>query len=941
MGAIKKDLLFEKLAESGYLYSANAPFVEELYEQYVKDHNSVSDQWRQFFQSFSKLPSKDLNVNQHAAVQSMLKDTSHYNPDPGLSGGLSKQVAVLQLINAYRFRGHQNANLDPIRRSSPMPLPDLDPAYYQLTNQDLGMEFDTGSLFGIGTARLDQILRALKQIYCGNIGWEYMHITNTHEKRWLQERIETTQSLPHYSAHHRTRIFERLVAAQGLERYLHVKYVGQKRFSLEGAESLIPLLDTLIQRAGAHGVKEIVIGMAHRGRLNVLVNILGKSPSELFQEFEGNIASGTGSGDVRYHMGFSSDVQTEQGPVHVTLAFNPSHLEIIDPVVQGSVRARQRRRRDRTGDQALPLLIHGDAAFAGQGVVMETLQMSQARGYMTGGTVHVIINNQIGFTTSNLLDTRSTYYCTDVAKMVQAPIIHVNGDDPESVMHAIEIAFDFRSQFKKDVFVDMVCYRRYGHNEADEPSVTQPLMYQKIAQISPVSEQYAERLRQDRVIDEHVDTQVRENYRAALEQGQTVAVDILSGVENTLAIDWSPFRGTPWHYPVKTGINKQRVRQLCEKATYIPAHFQVHHAVKKVLDSRRQMGDGGLAFDWGFAETIAYASLLEEGYCVRISGQDSGRGTFFHRHAVLHDQQDGSTYIPLQHLSKKSADFGIIDSLLSEEAVLGFEYGYGASDPNTLVIWEAQFGDFANDAQVVIDQFISSGESKWGRLCGLTLFLPHGYDGQGPEHSSARIERYLNLCAEENIQVVVPTVPSQMFHLIRRQMLRPMRKPLVVMTPKSLLRHKSSVSALEDMVDGQFYNIIGETENLEAEKVKRIVVCSGKIYFELIHERTVQNIKDIAIVRIEQLYPFPFEEFREKIKPFANAKELVWCQEEPRNQGPWRYIKKRLLDCMSAEQSIDYAARQPSASPAVGYLHVHLKQQKEVVRSALTMDKEY
>ncbi len=761
-----------------------------------------------------------------------------------------------------------------------------------------------------------------------------MYITDTAQKRWIQQRLEGCGATPHHPTPTRKHILERIVAGAGLEEYLHTKYVGQKRFSLEGGESLIPLMDELIQNAGSQGIKEAVIGMAHRGRLNVLVNVLGKKPRELFSEFEGKHAADNGSGDVKYHQGFSSDLDTPGGPVHVALAFNPSHLEIINPVVEGSVRARQERRQDKDHNQVLPILIHGDAALSGQGVVMETLNLSQTRGFTTGGTVHVVMNNQIGFTTSDPLDSRSTSYCTDVAKLLQAPIFHVNGDDPEAVVFITRVALDYRMTFKKDVVVDLICYRRHGHSEADEPAVTQPMMYQKIRSHRKVREIHRERLIEDGVLTAEEAEQMERDYQQKLENDEVVARPILTDYRTAHAVHWSNYSGGHWAVPVTTAVAKTDLGRLLGELTMAPEGFKLHPGVEKIMNARRRMARGEQALDWGAAETLAYATLLENGYAVRLSGQDSGRGTFFHRHAVLHNQENGGRYIPLQNISDEQPQFLVIDSLLSEEAVLGFELGYSASDPETLVIWEAQFGDFANNAQVVIDQFISSSVSKWQRYSGLVLFLPHGYDGQGPEHSSARLERYLQLCAEDNIQVCYPSVPAQMFHMLRRQMLRPYRRPLVVMSPKSLLRHKLSTSTLDDLAEGGFQTVIDETDPMEPEEVKHIVLCSGKVYFDLLEGRRSRELKDTAIVRLEQLYPFPSDELMRFLDRYTEARTLRWVQEEPWNQGAWFYMHPHLKRCLRPNQTLDCATRPESASPAVGYLHKHIEQQKRLVNEA-------
>jgi 2-oxoglutarate dehydrogenase E1 component len=941
--------VFEQFRRSSYLSGSNASFLEDLYESYLRDADSVPTQWRVYFQGLEAgdaSRAKDIPhgpVREEFAARAKLGgfraravtgDVGNMAPEAA-----EKQAAVLRLINAYRVRGHQAANLDPLDLREPQDVPDLDPAFHNLTELDMDRSFNTGSLFTDEQLPLRDIIALVKDVYAGTIGSEYMHITDTVEKRWIQERLERMRGRFNYSPEQKVLLLERLTAAEGLEKYLNSKYVGQKRFSLEGGESLIPMLDHLIQRAGSQGIKEMVLGMAHRGRLNVLVNILGKSPKDLFDEFEGNYKITSSSGDVKYHMGYSSDIETAGGALHLALAFNPSHLEIVDPVVEGSSRARMQRRKDYLGQQVLPVLIHGDAAFAGQGVVMETFQLSQARGFYTGGSVHIIINNQIGFTTSNPLDARSTFYSTEIAKMVQAPIFHVNGDDPEAVLFVTELALDFRQRFKKDVVIDMICYRRHGHNEADEPSATQPVMYSKIKSHPAVRTIYAQALEQEEVYPQSEADTLTQRYRDALDNGQIVARNILQGVHNQYAVDWAPFLNTSWEEQVDTAVPVTRIRELQEQLQKLPEGFELNGRVGAIYESRRKMAAGALAMDWGFAETMAYASLLTEGHKIRLSGQDSGRGTFFHRQAVLHNAIDGSTYVPLKSLTDDINDFLVIDSVLSEEAVLGFEYGFATADPYTMVIWEAQFGDFANGAQVVIDQFIVSGEAKWGRLCGLTMYLPHGYEGQGPEHSSARLERFLQLSAEHNIQVVVPSTPAQFFHMIRRQMLRRYRKPLVVMTPKSLLRHKLSVSTLDELANGGFQLVIDEVDDLKAKSVERVVLCSGKVYFDVLEERRKREIDNIALVRIEQLYPFPEKELSALLRRrYTNAKQVVWCQEEPKNQGAWYQSQHHFRRSMREDQELFYAGREASASPAAGYSKLHHEQQRRLVDDALNLD---
>jgi 2-oxoglutarate dehydrogenase E1 component len=764
-----------------------------------------------------------------------------------------------------------------------------------------------------------------------------MHITDTREKRWLQQRLESVQSHPGLGNEMRRWLLERLTAAEGIERYLHSRYVGQKRFSLEGGESLIPLMGELINHAGAGGIREIVIGMSHRGRLNMLVNILGKSPSELFSEFEGRNDIRLAAGDVKYHQGFSSDILTPGGRVHLALAFNPSHLEIVSPVVQGSVRARQQRYTDRNWRNALPVVIHGDSAFAGQGVVMETFNMSGLRGFSTQGTVHIVVNNQIGFTTSHVKDARSTLYCTDVAKMVSAPIFHVNGDDPEAVLFITRLAFDYRMEFSKDVVIDLVCYRRHGHNEADEPAATQPLMYSDIKSMPTTRERYAAALVDLNVIrPDWPDEQVR-RYRDLLDAGESVTAGVTANHhhDSSLDADWSPYYGRTWDEPCVTAVHTETLRRLTARLQRLPEHFELHPRVAKLMDDRRKMAAGAIAVDWGYAETLAYATLLDDGYPIRLSGQDSERGTFFHRHAVLHNQIDGSVYTPLSNLCDDQPNFLVIDSLLSEEAVLAFEYGYATADPESLVIWEAQFGDFANVAQVVIDQFIASGEAKWGRLCGLTMLLPHGYEGQGPEHSSARLERFLQLCSGHNMQVCCPTTPAQMFHMLRRQMIRPFRRPLIVMTPKSLLRHKLATCSLDELSGGGFRPVIGDVDARDTGAITRLVLCSGKVYYDLLDARRQQGLAHVGIVRLEQLYPFPWRLLRAELARYPSVRDYVWCQEEPKNQGAWYSMRHKLEEVIGEHRHVLYTGREASSAPAVGYPALHICQQQELVAAAL------
>ncbi|HEY7841137.1 MAG TPA: 2-oxoglutarate dehydrogenase E1 component [Gammaproteobacteria bacterium] len=923
------------------LYSGNAAFIEQLYETFLKDPGQLEPEWREYFASLQ--PDGAASDIPHSQVVQKFSDAARQprTAAPGAANAAihQKQVSVLQLINAYRFRGHQQADLDPLKQHERPKVSELDPAFHGLDQADLEAKFNTGSLFAPNELPLREILDIVRETYCRTIGAEYMHINETEQKRWIQQHLEEIRSTPRFSADKRKRILDRTIAANALEEYLHTKYVGQKRFSLEGGESVIPLLDELVQSSGAHGVREVVIGMAHRGRLNVLINVIGKRPHELFGEFEGKIGADSASGDVKYHLGYSSDIQTPGGVVHLTLAFNPSHLEIIDPVVEGSVRARQDRRLDRTRDQVLPVLLHGDAAFAGQGVVMETFQLSQTRGYTTGGTIHLIVNNQIGFTTSDPLDSRSTLYCTDVAKVVQAPIFHVNGDDPEAVVLVGKLALDFRMEFKKDVIIDLVCFRRHGHSEADEPAATQPIMYRQVRKHPGVRRLFGDRLIREGVVSETEVETMAKQYVDSLESNQPVAGTLATNVDTKFLINYAPYKGTAWDSAVDTAISAEMASRLTERLTTLPGHFVLHPTVQRIIENRRKMGAGEMPMDWGYAENMAYAALLDQGYPVRISGQDSGRGTFFHRHAVIHNQEDGATFLPLQHIRQGQPTFLVINSTLSEEAVLAFEYGYASAEPNSLVIWEAQFGDFANGAQVVFDQFISSCEAKWGRFCGLTVLLPHGYDGQGPEHSSARLERFLQLCAQENMQVCVPSTPAQMFHMLRRQVIRPYRKPLIVMSPKSLLRHKLSVSPLETLVKGRFEVVIDEVDPVDRSAITRLVFCAGKVYFDLLEARRSNNVANIAIARLEQLFPFPQKEVKAVIDSYPKLREVVWVQEEPKNQGSWYYMQSRgtMIGALGEHHTFGYAGRHYFASPAVGSMTLHQKQQKQLVDDALAL----
>jgi 2-oxoglutarate dehydrogenase E1 component len=938
--------VYQAYSGNTYLFGGNAPYVEEMYENYLANPGSVPDSWREYFDALQHVPAVDgtnakdvphLPVINAFAERAKAGGTKVVMASADAEMG-RKRTAAQQLIAAYRNVGQRWADLDPLKRTERPNIPDLDPAFYGFTDADQETVFDTSNtFFGKPSMSLRELLNALRETYCGTLGAEYMYTTEQAEKRWWQQKLESIRSKPNFGAEKKKHILDRLTAAEGLERYLHTKYVGQKRFSLEGGESFIAAMDELIQSAGAQGVQEVVIGMAHRGRLNVLVNTLGKKPADLFAEFDHTAPEELPAGDVKYHQGFSSDVTSPGGPVHLSLAFNPSHLEIVNPVVEGSVRARMDRRGDPTGSQVLPVLVHGDSAFGGQGVNQETLALAQTRGYTTGGTVHIIINNQIGFTTSDPRDMRSTVYCTDIVKMVEAPVLHVNGDDPETVVLATQLALEYRMTFRKDVVLDIVCFRKLGHNEQDTPALTQPLMYKKIASHPGTRKLFADKLA-TQGLGEGLGDEMVKAYRAAMDAGKHTADPVLTNFKTKFTVDWSPFMGKKWTDAGETGIPMAEWKRLAEKITTIPESVTPHQLVKKVYDDRAAMGRGEVPVDWGMGEHMAFASLVASGYPVRLSGEDCGRGTFTHRHAVIHDQKrekwDTGTYVALENVTENQAPFVVIDSILSEEAVLAYEYGYASNDPNTLVIWEAQFGDFANGAQVVIDQFIASGEVKWGRVNGITLMLPHGYEGQGPEHSSARLERFMQLAADTNMQIVQPTTASQIFHVLRRQMVRDLRKPLVIFTPKSLLRNKDATSPVSEFTKGSFQTVIPENKALKADKVKRVLVCSGKVYYDLVKKREELGADDVAILRVEQLYPFPHKAFGAELKKYPNATELVWTQDEPQNQGAWFFVQHYIHENMSSGQKLGYSGRAASASPAVGYSHLHQEQQKSLVEGA-------
>ncbi|MDO5068638.1 MAG: 2-oxoglutarate dehydrogenase E1 component [Neisseria zoodegmatis] len=944
--------MMEDKLNFSYLFGSNAPYIEELYENFLNDPESVDEKWKQYFTDLAAQPGGVERDVAHRPIQESFANLAKKRATAAIAGTLDenmmkKQVGVLRMISAYRIQGVGAASLDPLKRMPPRNLDALDPKFHGLDASDMAVQFSVGKGDFAGSDKmvLSDIVSKLKQTYCGHIGIEYMYIENTEERHWIRNYFESALSTPKFNADEKRYILKQLTAAETLERYLHTKYVGQKRFSVEGGESAIAGLNYLVQNVAKDGVEEVIIGMAHRGRLNVLVNTLGKKPSDLFAEFEGRAAATLPSGDVKYHMGFSSDIATAHGAVHVTLAFNPSHLEIVNPVVQGSTRAKQRRRGENGQGQVLPVLIHGDSAFIGLGVNQATFNLSKTRGYTTGGTIHLVINNQIGFTTSDTRDVRSTVYCTDIAKMVEAPVFHVNGDDPEAVCFVVQAALDYRKKFHKDVVIDLVCYRKLGHNEGDDPTLTQPMMYKKVAQHPGVRSLYADKLVAEKVIQANEAEGLIQAYRDALDKGEHVEQTRLTDYESKHRVDWSKYQGQDWREEVESGLSASDIKRLADKFTEVPEGFALHNTAKRVLEARKGMSVGEQPIDWGMAETLAYAALVTNGTGVRISGEDSGRGTFSHRHAVLHDQkreksEDGA-YIPLRNMSEGQAPFLVIDSILNEEAVMAYEYGFACSAPDKLTIWEAQFGDFANGAQVVIDQFISSGETKWGRLCGLTTILPHGYDGQGPEHSSARLERWLQLCSEENMQIVMPSEASQMFHILRRQALRSYRKPLVIFMSKRLLRFKDSMSPLENFVEGStFRPVIGDTvKRADNSSVKRVILCAGQVYYDLAAGRAERKLEDdIAIVRVEQLYPFPYDEVKAELDKFPNAKDVVWAQEEPRNQGAFHQLRHRIERILGKDQKLSYAGRPASASPAVGYMSKHIAQLKQLVEDAMNLN---
>ena len=929
----------KELWGSSHVSAGHAAYLETLYDTFLKNPEHLSEDWLDFFTNLPKQPNSNGEIS-HLEIIKEFKNFSRSKATPKNETTLDdKQGKVIRLIQSYRNRGHLKAKLDPLGMMERREIEDLNIEFHGLSHSDLDRDFFTDTFTESNKLSLRKIIEILEEVYCGKIGIECNHILDSEERRWFQKKFESKLTEYVFDDDEKVNIFERLNSADGLAKYLSAKYPGMKRFGIDGAEALVPLVESVIQNCGSIGASQICLGMAHRGRLNLLVNVLGKLPSELFSAFDEDFElEGASTGDVKYHLGFSSNFETPGGEVHVSLFNNPSHLEIVDPVVLGSVRARQDRIGDTDRTEVVPILLHGDASFSGQGVVMESLQMSQTRGFNVGGTIHIIVNNQIGFTTSNVNDSRSTDYSSDVAKIIQAPVIHVNGDDPEMVLNAAKIACKYRKRFKKDIVIDLFCYRRRGHNEADDPSATQPLMYQKISKHPSVLNQYEDYLINTGVLTPDIANKIKSDYRKSLEIGESVAKNLSKNPNNELWFDWKPYLNIKWWPKVDTKFSAEKLHKLGKEICEIPDSFVLGNQAKKIFEERIKMNDGDIPVNWGYAESMAYASLLEEGYPIRITGQDVRRGTFSHRHACVFDSDSGMGFIPLNEIAEKNnTKFDIYDSLLSEEAVLAFEYGYSATWPSGLTIWEAQFGDFANGAQVVIDQFIVSAQHKWERLSGLVMLLPHGYEGQGPEHSSARIERFLQLCATENIQVCVPSSPKQIFHLLRRQVIRKMRTPLIVISPKSLLRNPKAVSSTKELINGTFECVIDD-EIKKNENVKKVIMCSGKVYYDLVNKRDKEKHDDIAIIRIEQLYPFPYDDLEEILTKYQNVEEYIWCQEEPSNQGAWfshRHRIQRVLDRLGDGKEANLISRPPAAAPAVGLMKLHLQQQKDLINEAI------
>ena len=937
-----------------FLNKSNSGFIEEMYVKFIEGDPNLPESWRSYFESLDEdleVISKEIQgPNWNPKKIKINRNNLNYKnnvPPENVNADkkVSDSIRAITLIRAYRTRGHLIANLDPLGLMKREYLHDLHPKDHGFTANDLNRKIFLDNYMDIGHATIKEITNNLKKIYCSTIGAEFMHITDPAEKVWFRERMEKKENQLNFTRNGKIAIMNKIIQAEGFEKFLAKKYVGTKRFGLDGGESLIPSLEQIIKRGGQLGAKEIKIGMPHRGRLNVLANVLQKSYKRIFNEFAGEFSAthDDSTGDVKYHLGASSDREFDGNSVHVSLTDNPSHLEAVNPIVLGQTRAKQFFHKDEERKKVIPVLIHGDAAFAGQGVVAECFAMSGLKGHNTGGTIHIIVNNQIGFTTSPRF-ARSSPYPSDLGKVVESPILHCNGDDPESVVHCAKIAIEFRQKFNKDVVIDMICYRRFGHNEGDEPSFTQPLMYKKIRAHPTTLNIYGKKLVQEGTLSESEFNKMNTDFKQLLENQFKTAKDYkpkLNWFEGT----WSRYQPTKGKDKKGvTGVNNDKIKKISEKINSIPSKIFAHKTIERVFSQRAKTVAEGKNIDWSTAESLAFGTLLEEGFPVRLVGQDSGRGTFSQRHSVIRNQNDNSRYIPLNNISNNQKKYEIVDSLLSELAVLGFEYGYSLVEPETLTIWEAQFGDFANGAQVVIDQFIASGERKWSRASGLVMLLPHGYEGQGPEHSSARLERFLQLCAQENIQVMNCTTPANYFHALRRQIHREFRKPLVIMTPKSLLRHKYCVSNLDDFnKSNSFHRVLEDHAFIKnskfvkikkAKKVRKVIICSGKIYFDLLEAREKNKVDDVIFVRIEELYPFPVKSLTKAIKPYVSNSKFFWCQEEPKNMGAWSSVRDYIqwtLDNLGVKKKLDYIGRKAAASPATGYANRHAKQQKEIL----------
>ena len=955
-----------------FLSGINAEYISHLYAQYKRNPAGVDSSWKQFFTDLDDEEVeilKDLQGASWTPIENRrdgngfayeggehLAQTARQAPanngaatttSADMRQAALDSIRAIMLIRAYRARGHLVSDLDPLNLRKEGYHPELDPAHYGFEENDYNRSIFIDGVLGLESATLHEIVQALKETYCGKIGVEFMHLTDPEEKSWVQERIEEPHNKTDFTVEGKRAIYQRLVAAEGFEKFLHVKHPGTKRFGLDGGEALVPCIEQIMKRGGQLGLKEIAVGMAHRGRLNLLTNVLGKSFTAMFSEFQGVSSTPDdvqGSGDVKYHMGTSSDRDFDGNNIHLSLSANPSHLEFVNPVVIGKVRAKQVIANDRESETVMPLLLHGDAAFAGQGVVPETLMISDLPGYRVGGTMHIVINNQIGFTTRPKFS-RSGPYCTDVAKMLAAPIFHVNGDDPESVVHVARIAIEFRQKFKKDVVIDMFCYRRFGHNEGDEPSFTQPIMYSQIKKQATTCEKYAEQLIAENVITAEEAKRAVDEFNAYLEKSFEATKSFKPNKADYLEGIWSGFTVAPdGDRRGDTAVDSATLKKIGQALSTVPDDFKANSKIVRQLKAKEKMFETGEGFDWATAEALAFGTLVDQGFPVRLSGQDCGRGTFSQRHAILYDQETEAKYLPLANIKPDQAQFEVHDSPLSELAVMGFEYGYALADPKTLVMWEGQFGDFVNGAQVIIDQFISSGETKWLRMCGLVLMLPHGMEGQGPEHSSARPERFLQNSAEDNWQVANCTTPANYYHILRRQMCRDYRKPLILMTPKSLLRHKLCVSEIEDFAEGSSFHRVmwdHDHEKLAApKKMKRIVLCSGKIYYDLLQERRERKIKDILLLRLEQLYPFPSESLAEELAQYSNA-DIIWCQEEPKNMGAWSFIEPLIEEVLGEIKHkagrAKYVGRIATASPATGLLSTHLEEQAKLVDEALSL----